>query len=339
MLNESVTTQHSGNGGSRARPQNREQPNRKPNPLRVVDIHEFLACELPPREEILSPWLLTQSLNLLYAWRGVGKTHVALGVAHAVASGSDFLGWKASKPRGVLYLDGEMPGPALQQRFAKIVAAADRQPAPGMLKIFTPDLQEFGVPDLATLEGQKLFNHCIDDSVELIIIDNLSSLARNGGNENEAESWSRIQAWALKMRQQGKSVLFVHHAGKGGNQRGTSKREDLLDTVICLKHPPDYQHDQGARFEVHFEKSRAQGGESISPIEAALVLAPDNRQTWATRTVEASTLDRVIELANEGLSQVEIAIELNVNRSTVSRAWRKGEAIGRISKGKKSSGR
>jgi len=339
VLNESAVTQHPGNGKSRAKPQDRQQTRRGPNALRVVDIHEFLACELPPREEVLSPWLLTQSLNMVYAWRGVGKTHVALGIAYAVASGCGFLGWKASKPRGVLYLDGEMPGPALQKRLATIVAAADKVPAPGMLKIFTPDLQELGVPDLAEAEGQKLFNQQIDDGVELIIIDNLSSLVRTGGNENEAESWTRIQAWALKMRQRGKSVLFIHHAGKGGSQRGTSKREDLLDTVICLKHPSDYLHDQGARFEIHFEKSRNQCGESLAPIEAALVSAPDNTQTWATRTVEASTFDRVIELAKEGLSQVEIAVELRVNRSTVSRAWRKGEATGQISKGKKAGGR
>lgn len=49
---------------------------------------------------------------MIYAPRGVGKTHVALGIAYAVTSGGQFLGWQASKPRGVLYLDGEMPANA-----------------------------------------------------------------------------------------------------------------------------------------------------------------------------------------------------------------------------------
>jgi hypothetical protein len=61
--------------------------------LRAIDIVTFLNTDLKPRERLLSPWLLTQSLSMVYAWRGVGKTHVALGIAYAVASGGSFLTW------------------------------------------------------------------------------------------------------------------------------------------------------------------------------------------------------------------------------------------------------
>src|SRR5215470_9289787 len=81
-------------------------------PLVVVDLGAFLAEPIPPRESLLSPILLEQSLAMIHAWRGVGKTHVALGIAYAVASGGSFLGWKAERPRKVLYLDGEMPATA-----------------------------------------------------------------------------------------------------------------------------------------------------------------------------------------------------------------------------------
>src|SRR5215468_5734601 len=47
-----------------------------------------------------------------------------------------------------------------------------------------------------------------------------------------------------------------YHAGTNGRQRGTSRREDALDTVIALRRPEDYSPEQGARFEVHFEKLR-----------------------------------------------------------------------------------
>ena len=66
-----------------------------------------------------------------------------------------------------------------------------------------------------------------------MILDNLSALCVSG-KENEGESWLPVQRWALRLRQRGISVLFVHHAGKGGAQRGTSRREDLLDVVINL---------------------------------------------------------------------------------------------------------
>ena len=59
--------------------------------LRVIGLTQFVNEKLRPREHLLSPWLLSQSLNMIYAWRGVGKTHVALGIAYAVATGGNFL--------------------------------------------------------------------------------------------------------------------------------------------------------------------------------------------------------------------------------------------------------
>ena len=108
--------------------------------LVAIDIHDFLRRDLPAREEILSPWLLTQSLNMIHSWRGVGKTHAALAIAYAVASGGTFLTWSATKPRKVLYIDGEMPATALQSRLAAIGVVSEVEPTQGMLNLVTPDL-------------------------------------------------------------------------------------------------------------------------------------------------------------------------------------------------------
>jgi len=77
--------------------------------------------------------------------------------------------------------------------------------------------------------------------------------------ENDADAWIPVQEWALRMRASGRSVLFIHHAGKGGNQRGTSKREDVLDTVIALQKSEDYNPRDGATFEIHFKKAACIG--------------------------------------------------------------------------------
>ena len=119
----------------------------------VVTIKELLNKDIPPRENILSPWLPSQGLAMVYAPRGVGKTHFGLGVAYAVASASQFLIWQADKPSGILYLDGEMPACVLQERLAKIVEAESVEPqAP--IYIITPDFQELGMPDLSQTEHQ-----------------------------------------------------------------------------------------------------------------------------------------------------------------------------------------
>jgi len=50
------------------------------------------------------------------------------------------------------------------------------------------------------------------DGVELLILDNLSSLTV-GLRENDSDGWSPIQEWLLRLRRRGISVLIVHHAG------------------------------------------------------------------------------------------------------------------------------
>lgn len=200
-----------------------------PSEPRIVslDIDELLSRDFPPMEELLAPWLCKQHLSMVYAWRGVGKTHFALGVAYAVAGGGQFLKWNAEKPRRVVYIDGEMAGAAIKARLAAIVESTpdDKEPPEGYFRVITPDAQHLPLPDLASLAGQTALEPCIADA-DLIVVDNLSSLMRAGA-ENEGESWIPVADWALRMRKLGKAVLFVHHAGKGGAQRGSSRREDL----------------------------------------------------------------------------------------------------------------
>ena len=310
-----------------ARPAMVRDPKAKPRPPRVVSASELLKADFPPRDMLLSPWLESQSLSMIHSWRGTGKTHVAMGIAYALASGGAFLDWKASVPVPVLYLDGEMPGVALRSRLALIVASNHEEPAEGFLRFLTPDFQPDGVmPNLAEIEGQDAIEPLLGDA-RVIVVDNLSCLVR-GGKENEGDSWVPLAEWALRMRSSGRSVIFIHHSGKGGQQRGTSKREDLLDVVIQLKRPADYLPTQGARFEIHFEKARALYGKDVTALEVTLNTVSGSQQ-WDTRTVEVASDTQMIELANLGLCQADIAKELGVNRSTVCRGLGKATEEGR----------
>ncbi len=296
--------------------------------LTACGITEFLQKEFPPRENLLDPWLPSQGIAMIHAFRGIGKTHVGLGIAYAIASGGSFLTWSASKPQGVLYLDGEMPANVMQDRLAEIVKATPYEPqAP--FKLITPDLQDMGMPDLATKEGQELINQHVTEEIKLIIVDNLSCLVKSG-KENEADSWQPIQTWALGLRSRGVSVLFMHHSSKTGGQRGTSRREDVLDAVINLRRPIDYRYEDGAVFEVYFEKARGIYGDDVAPFESILKTDENGNHTWLTRSLEDTTFDKVVKLTNEGLSQKEIAIELNLHKSNVSRHHRRATEEGLI---------
>jgi putative DNA primase/helicase len=304
--------------------------------LRVVTVGQLVVMKLPPRENLLAPWLPIQGLAMVYAPRGIGKTFFALNVAYAVASGGEFLCWQAPQAQTVLYIDGEMPVNSMQERLGSIIAMHQAEANEDALRIMTPDLQQdIFMPDLATIEGQQAIEPFLE-GVKLIVIDNISTLCRSG-RENESEGWITVQEWALRQRSAGRSVLFVHHAGKGGNQRGTSKREDVLDTVINLKRPIDYNPSEGASFEVHFEKTRGFSGEDAEPLSCRLGTDEHHAPAWLYSRLEDSTFDKVVTLINEGLSQAEIASELDINKSNISRHVKKARLQGLIQEPKTKS--
>lgn len=300
-------------------------------PLRALSVCDLVDFDLPKLEPILGPWLMEKNLCMVHAKRGVGKTHLALGVSFAVASGGAYLSWRAPKPRGVLYLDGEMPAQLMQARLKELMSGNGA--APELLRVVTPDLQDKAMPDLGTSGGQKAVDALIDDQTALIVIDNLSCLVRSGGAENESESWTLVSEWALRHRRAGRAVVFVHHSGKSGAQRGTSKREDLLDVVICLRRPATYTETEGAVFTIEFEKARSLRGDDIAPIEARLETLPSGAQEWTYRAVQVVEQKTIRDLWNAGaLTLMDIARELAMNKSTVHRQLERAMTAGELTR-------
>jgi len=297
--------------------------------LRVVSIDELLRMALPPRQMLLAPFLPSQGLVLLFAKRGVGKTHVALGIAYAVATGGQFLRWSAEKPHKVLYVDGEMPAVSMQERLKMLKLMNTKQPEPNFFNIVTPDLQSGLMPNLSLDEGRQALDKLIVD-VDLIVIDNISCLFRSGG-ENEAESWQAAQEWALDLRRRGKAVLFVHHAGKNGVQRGTSKREDILDTVVMLEHADGYKPSEGASFNVTFSKARHFSGEDATGFHACLS-TQSGESYWIISDIPSSDtkVKNVAEKKNSGATIQEIRDETGYSKSQVETLIKKGRDAGLI---------
>ena len=172
---------------------------------------------------MLTPWLPDKGLTMIFAPRGVGKTWKALGVAHAVASGGEFLCWRAPSPRRVLYVDGEMPMATLQERYAAVVRASMTD-APGVnFRLLAADAQPDGLPDLADLEAQRFYDSAIADA-ELIVVDNLSTIAR-GLRENEADSSVRFRVGCWRRGRLGDpSSLCIMRARVARNEAHLARR-------------------------------------------------------------------------------------------------------------------
>jgi putative DNA primase/helicase len=296
----------------------------EPPRLQPVSLKDFLAKPIKPREMLLDPILPQKGLEMLYGTRGTGKTMVALGLAYALATGTNFLKWKADKARKVLLVDGEMPAADLQQRLSWHALATNTDPGDN-LKILCGDLIEIGgVGNVGDPKVQAELEPYLA-GIDVVILDNLSTLTAVI-RDNDAESWGPIQDYLLRLRRKNISVLIVHHAGKGGQQRGTSRREDVLDTVINLRRPSDYEPTEGARFEVHIEKARGATGDVLKPFEAKFE-ERDNAAVWTTREIEDARRTEILMLHEDGMSLRKIAEAVGMGKSTVQRILKSVDAV------------
>ena len=293
--------------------------------LQPICLNDFLELDVPPRGMLLNPILPERSLAMLYAPRGVGKTMLSLSIGLAVASGSRLLRWNAPRPRRVLYVDGEMPLVSLQERLRTISIGLDAGIPDDAFRILAADNTENGL-SLGSEEGQKAIEPLLGD-VDLLILDNLSTLCTTG-SESASEAWVPMQNWLIGLRRKGIAVLLVHHAGTNGRQRGTSRREDALDTVIALRRPEDYLPEHGARFEVHFEKLRNRvDGDGAVSFEAKLesfVAEGHEGVRWSSHDLNPPVFKQATELFQDGLTVRAVAAVLHISKTEAGRMRLRG---------------
>jgi putative DNA primase/helicase len=92
-----------------------------------------------------------------------------------------------------------------------------------------------------------------------------------------------------------------------------------LDTVIALRRPEDYSPQQGARFEVHFEKLRNRvDDDGAIPFEASLENV-GNGIRWSSCDLEPPILKRATGLFADGLTVREVAATLRISKSEAGR--------------------
>jgi archaellum biogenesis ATPase FlaH len=274
-------------------------------------------------------------LVMIHGWRGVGKTYFAGALSVALATGSSFLKatWKAPRPRNVLYIDGELSGRLLVERFSSLIAGLDASAAEKVFEVFErlhvlsfEDWQGWfnrGMRLSEPEDQQWLKNRIKRLGIEVVVLDSLTTL---GGvdKENDAESWAPVQRYLLELRALGLVVILLHHDNKMGTQRGTSRREDVLDLVLQLKRPPDYQTSQGLRAILEFSKVRSAPPEECESIEVTLEGDPP---IFVWRRLPGP-LERVAEMTKEGLGTKDIAGELGVSRWTVQRLKKQAKECG-----------
>jgi AAA domain/CHC2 zinc finger len=281
----------------------------------TVGSSELASLTLSKRRQLLGDWLCEGDYGIIFAPRGVGKTWLGLMIAKAVATGGEVGEWKAPTRAKVLYIDGEMPPDLMRDRdkglgrgeveFLNHAILFDR--ARKVLNITEPPVQ------------QAILQRCLRDEIRLVILDNLSTLA-SGIKENDSYEWERLHNWLLQFRRHKIAVILIHHAGRSGEIRGTSKREDAAFWVIALDDARKQAEDQrGARFISRFTKPSRNTQDEVLSFEWHIVTDMATSEV-SVGCKPAQTMDVFLGLIEDGVTECsEIAEEMKVSKASVSR--------------------
>jgi len=235
-----------------------------PKPKTLFDLVEsatdFVAKPVPPIEFLVGSWLTASSLSMIFAPRGLGKSWFAYWLAICMARGERFFAWPVYRKCRVLYVDGEMTTAHIQKRIRLL---AGKQIPAGLDILSSEALWQEGKPlNFNDTSSHQRFQEMLDALAEAgrkpeaIIVDNLSCLTA-GKDENSNTDQDGLLQWLMGLRHQGYAVPMLHHSGKNGEQRGASRREDWLDTVIRLDEPKNLPEPaKGACFTISFTKYR-----------------------------------------------------------------------------------
>jgi len=193
-----------------------------------------LAGEIAPvidRDYVVKGWLDAGAVSVLYGAANVGKSFLAIDIAHAVASaeGRDGYLWAGARVRGGPVLYASLEGGALfNNRLVARKARFHILPAPLTLAGRNGEAAPLAEAALAMAR--------VHGPYRLIVIDTLAR-AMGSADENVAPDIAGlVRAIDLLRDRTGAHVMLVHHAGKDAARgaRGHSALRGAIDTELEL---------------------------------------------------------------------------------------------------------
>ena len=288
--------------------------------------HDLASLPIEPRPTQMGSWMKRADLGMIYAARGVGKTWMSMMLAHALADGDGLGEWAAGEKGSlsVLYVDGEMNLEDSVEREKTIRQMMGGGASPVFLHHEAlPDGHCFNLADPE--QQESLLKLVKDSGVEVLILDNLSTLCR-GVDENDNNAWEQMSHWLRQFRRAGVTVILIHHEGRGGGgARGASKREDDMHWVMRLT-ASTIADENGAEFTSNFTKCR----------NCKAYLAPALKWRINSDGVECEKggdLDTLVRLVNEGYTTcAEISELTDWSKSHTSKLAKRAVDNGQIEK-------
>lgn len=286
---------------------------------------EFFSMKIPERPRIVGDWFRDSDLGYIFAPRGIGKTWFAHALIASLTTGKDFGPWKVPSRVPVALLDGEMPPDAVQERLRSLGADPAHLVVLSHQFLFDEAERSFQLSDPE--QRLALLVYCREMGIRVLFIDNLSSLSNVPENDNDA--WTDLGEWLLDFQRSGIAVVVIHHAGKNGTMRGSSRREDRASFTVSLADSRERTSTKsGARFVASFTKHRYA---MAQPETMDWHFSADGNGSTKIETEAADTDALVYQAICAGNGSCsDIADELGISKGTVSKAAKRLESSGKI---------
>ena len=251
----------------------------KANPIKTFKFSQTLEIFNQPIEWIVPDQITKNSVTMIHARGGVGKSRVLLELMFALVerdvnlktgveypkenSSIRWLQWNVPGIHKCLYIDTELRGYQIRDRMQDITkirkSVFDENDFSLLIK---QELDEFiNFYDLKTRDRID----CLIEEHDVIFIDNLQNALidtdlNSENKENDPRYWCLFFEWIKKWTKQGKTFILAHHTGKSGSYRGTSRQEGDVDNLIKLSHPQEHkiqiQDECNLAFVYEMEKGR-----------------------------------------------------------------------------------
>jgi transposase-like protein len=258
-----------------------------------------LATLRPPEPALLGP-LAPGAITLIRGPRGVGKSWLALAMAHAIASDGALLGWTA-QAAPVLYVEAAMSGALLGARLRALGPAAK-------LRIVCDERL-----DLTETDDQARLMEALPEG-GVLVLDGLSLLVRRGG-----EGWTGFVDWLRRLRRSGHAIVLVAPTARPALAA-------LADTLVTLRRA----EGDGVAFAVEIT-SRQKLAATDRAFTVELDLA-DGKAQWNRAATVPAELRDVVEAARAGATVRDIAARLGIPNTTAWRRLEKARTLGLIEK-------
>lgn len=296
--------------------------------LAILSAEELDTLHIPHREPLVGDWWKAEGLGFIFGPRGLGKTWFAHNMARCLAEGRDCGPWTITKPRCILYVDGEMPLDGLRDR-DRSLRTSDTAPFYLLSHQHQFNRTGGGLNLTDPVVQRALTDECVKHAIDVLFLDNLSCLF-SGLAENEADEWERVLPWLLDLRRRKVAVAIVHHAGRSGTtMRGTSRREDAATWIISLSPPSGGDDEEGAQFLTRFTKNRE--GDHVGAGPWKWTFRSDQHGKTTVRHDRMDQLDVLVELVGNGLSSCkDIADEMAISKGQVSKLAKRAGMAGLI---------